>query len=113
MEPKTGMNQWVVTYDFASLYPHCQKQWYIAPENFVGLQNPNNKEYCDNGVKIDKSKHVVCVNGVVFQKRDSPTIQMLKDVYSDRKKNKKIMMKKKDELKLVLDEIKKLESELY
>jgi hypothetical protein len=37
---------------------------------------------------------------------------MLNDVYSDRKKNKKIMMQKKDELKKVLDEIKALESEI-
>jgi hypothetical protein len=37
---------------------------------------------------------------------------MLNDVYNDRKKNKKIMMQKKDELKKVLDEIKALEAEL-
>jgi hypothetical protein len=37
---------------------------------------------------------------------------MLEEVYADRKKNKKIMMKKKDELKKVLDEIKQLEAEL-
>jgi hypothetical protein len=37
---------------------------------------------------------------------------MLKDVYADRKKNKKIMMQKKEELKKVMDEIKKLEEEL-
>ena len=105
------MNQWCVTYDFASLYPTTQRQFYIAPENFIGIQNPNNKEYCDNGVKIN-SNHVVCVNGVVFEKRNSPTIKMLEDVYADRKKNKKIMMSKKDELKKVLDEIKMLEAEL-
>jgi DNA polymerase elongation subunit (family B) len=111
-DPVQGMNQWCVTYDFASLYPHCQKQWYIAPENFVGVQDPKRPDYCDNGTKIDKSEHVLCVNGVVFRKRNSPTIQMLNDVYFDRKKNKKIMMQKKDELKKILDEIKTLESEL-
>jgi len=111
-DPVVGMNQWCVTYDFASLYPTTQIQWYIAPENFVGIQNPNNKGYCDNGLEIDKENHVVCVNGAVFCKRDSPTIKMLKDVYSDRKKNKKIMMSKKEELKSVLDEIKELEKEL-
>ena len=37
---------------------------------------------------------------------------MLEDVYADRKKNKKIMMQKKEELKEVLDEIKRLESEI-
>ena len=111
-DPIQGMNQWCVTYDFASLYPHCQKQWYIAPENFIGVQDPKRPDYCDNGMEIDKDGHVVCVNGVVFRKRNSPTIQMLNDVYNDRKKNKKIMMQKKDELKKVLDEIKALEAEL-
>ena len=111
-DPVTGMNQWCVTYDFASLYPTTQRQFFIAPENFLGIQNPNNKEFCDNGLKIDPKNHVVCVNGVVFEKRNSPTIRMLEDVYADRKKNKKIMMNKKDELKKVLDEIKKLEAEL-
>jgi hypothetical protein len=37
---------------------------------------------------------------------------MLEDVYADRKKSKKIMMNKKDDLKKVQDEIKKLEKEL-
>jgi len=37
---------------------------------------------------------------------------MLEDVYADRKKNKKIMMQKKEELKEVMDEIKKLEAEI-
>ena len=37
---------------------------------------------------------------------------MLSDVYADRKKNKKIMMSKKEELKIVMDEIKRLESEI-
>lgn len=111
-DPIVGMNQWCVTYDFASLYPHCQKQWYIAPENFVGLQSSKDPQVCDNGVRINKDEHVVCVNGVVFRKRNSPTIQMLNDVYFDRKKNKKMMMQKKDELKKIMDEIKALESEL-
>jgi DNA polymerase elongation subunit (family B) len=111
-DPVVGMNRWVVTYDFASLYPTTQRQFFIAPETFVGVQNPNRKGYCDNGREIDLEKHVVCVNGVVFEKRLSPTLRMLEDVYADRKKNKKIMMQKKEELKVVMDRIKKLESEI-
>jgi hypothetical protein len=57
----------VVIYDFSSLYPTVQRQLYIAPENFVGIQDPKNKDYCDNGIKIDKDKHVLCVNGAVFK----------------------------------------------
>lgn len=111
-DPVVGMNKWCVTYDFASLYPTCQIQWFIAPENYVGQIDPKNKEYCDNGVKIIPQEHVVCVNGSVFRKKISPTIQMLKDVYADRKKNKKIMMSKKEELKKVEMQIKELEKEL-
>lgn len=109
-DPVVGLNQWVVCYDFASLYPTTQRQFYIAPETFVGLQDEKDKSKCSNGRIIDLEKHVVCVNGVVFEKRSSPTLRMLEDVYADRKKNKKIMMAKKEELKEVLDEIKKLES---
>lgn len=111
-DPVIGMNQWVSCYDFASLYPTTQRQFFIAPETFVGIQKPNDKEYCSNGAKIDLSKHVVCVNGVVFEKRESPTLKMLEDVYNDRKKAKKVMMDKKDQLKSIMDEIKKLEMEL-
>ena len=111
-DPVQGMNQWCVIYDFSSLYPTVQRQFYIAPENFIGVQDPKNSDYCDNGMKIDADDHVICVNGVVFRKRNSPTIKMLEDVFSDRKKNKKIMLKKKEELKEVLDQIKQLESEL-
>ena len=111
-DPVVGMNQWCVCYDFASLYPTTQRQFFIAPETFVGIEDENNKGFCTNGRKIELEKHVLCVNGVVFEKRKSPTLIMLEDVYADRKKNKNIMMDKKEELKKVLDEIKKLEAEL-
>lgn len=111
-DPVVGLNQWVVCYDFASLYPTTQRQFYIAPETFIGVQNPNNKGFCDNGREIDFEKYVVCVNGVVFEKRKSPTLTMLEDVYADRKKAKKIMMDKKEELNEIDIEIRKLEAEL-
>jgi len=114
-DPVVGMNKWVVIYDFASLYPTTQLQFFIAPETFVGVKTDEEDDYCFNGnqrIKIDLNKHVVCVNGVVFEKRYSPTLKMLDDVYADRKKNKKVMMQKKEEYKAIMDEIKKLESEL-
>lgn len=112
-DPIVGMNQWCAIYDFASLYPTTQRQFYIAPENFIGIKDDKNPEYCDNGLPIDPINHVICANNAVFLKRESPTIKMLKDVYDDRKKNKKIMMNRKEELKAVLDEIKQLEEELF
>ena len=111
-DPVTGMNQWVVCYDFASLYPTTQLEFFIAPENFVGVQHEKDTTMCTNGKKINLQEHVVCVNGVVFRKHTSPTLRMLEDVYADRKKAKGVMMKKKEEYKQVLDEIKQLEAEL-
>jgi DNA polymerase elongation subunit (family B) len=111
-DPIVGMNRWCVTYDFASLYPTTQRQFFIAPENFVGVQDPKKLTHCENGREIELDKHVLCINGVVFEKRMSPTLIMLEDVYADRKKNKNIMMQRKEDLKKVLDEIKKLEAEL-
>jgi DNA polymerase elongation subunit (family B) len=111
-DPVVGLNQWCVTYDFASLYPTTQLQFFIAPETFVGIQDEKDKTKCSNGRHINTDKHVVCVNGAVFEKRLSPTLRMLEDVYADRKKNKKIMMSKKEELNNILDEIKLLEESL-
>lgn len=115
MEPVIGMNRWCVIYDFASLYPTTQLQFFIAPETFVGIQDKIDDTIVRNGsfeTKIDPEKHVVCLNGAVFEKRYSPTLKMLDDVYADRKKNKKIMMSKKEELKKVQMEIEKMELEL-
>ena len=111
-DPVVGMNRWVVVYDFSSLYPTTQRQFFISPENFIGVQDPNNKKFCDNGRPIDFDNYVVCVNGVVFEKRLSPTLRMLEDVYADRKRNKNIMLDKKEELKVVMDQIKELEESL-
>jgi DNA polymerase elongation subunit (family B) len=111
-DPVVGMNRWCVTYDFASLYPTTQRQFFIAPETFIGIQDEKDKSKCTNGRPIDPDKHVLCVNGVVFEKRISPTLNMLEDVYADRKKAKKVMMDKKEDLKKILDEIKHLESEI-
>jgi len=114
-DPIVGMNKWCVIYDFASLYPTTMLQFYIAPETFIGVKTEEEDDYCFNGnqrIKIDLDKHVVCINGVVFEKRLSPTLRMIEDVYLDRKTNKKIMMQKKEEYKAVMDEIKQLESEL-
>lgn len=110
-DPIEGMNLWCTTYDFESLYPKSQLQFYISPENFIGMKDNKSEGKCTNGRNIEDN-HVVLVNGAVFNKRRSPTIRMLEDVSIDRKKNKKIMLSKKEELKEILEEIYRLESEL-
>jgi len=114
-DPVVGMNKWVVVYDFSSLYPTVQRQFFIAPENYVGNRIESDPDYCLNGrerVKIDLEKHVVCVNGCVFDKRVSPTIEMLQDVFKQRKTYKKEMMKYKEEYAAIKEQIKELEMSL-
>lgn len=115
-EPVKGLNMWVACYDFASLYPTTQREFFIAPENYVGKTSINDEEYCvsNDGKKIliDKNIHVVLSNGSVFIKRNSPTIDMLSSLYNERKADKKVMMGKKKELAEVEKQIKKLKQEL-
>lgn len=114
--PAVGMNRWVACYDFASLYPTTQRQFFIAPENYKGKQDIQDPDYCistdGKKVKINKDSDVICVNGSVFRKRKSPTLKMLENVYNDRKKAKKTMMEKKFEVDVLLKELRKLENEI-
>jgi DNA polymerase elongation subunit (family B) len=114
-EPSVGMNKWVACYDFASLYPTTQRQFFISPENYKGKRDTQNPEVCitSDGKKLDiKQDDVVCVNGSVFKKNKSPTLKMLENVYADRKRNKKIMNQKKLEMDEIEKQIKNLEQEL-
>jgi len=115
-EPNKGLNQWVACYDFASLYPTTQRQFFIAPENYKGKQDTKNKDYCispdGQKISIDFNNDVVCVNGAVFKKKKSPTLQMLEDVYAERKKYKKVMLSKAKERDKLNKELEKLEKEI-
>jgi DNA polymerase elongation subunit (family B) len=111
-EPITGMSRFVVCFDFSSLYPTAERQFFIAPENYVGKQSDDDVSVCTNGKIINSDEHVVCVNKEVFRKRRSPTIVMLEDVFAERKKAKKIMFQKMAEYAAVMEEIKELEKEL-
>jgi len=41
-QPIKGLHEWIVCFDFASLYPNTMMQWGISPEVFIGknLSNP-------------------------------------------------------------------------
>ena len=112
--PNRGMNEYVACFDFASLYPTTQRQFFIAPENFKGMVKKDNPLFADfNGVlnKIEDDD-IICVNGAVFSREYSVTVKFLEDTYSDRKKHKGIM---KDEYKIIAkekEELEELEREL-
>jgi DNA polymerase elongation subunit (family B) len=112
--PQKGLQEWVATFDFASLYPTTQIQNNIAPETFRGFQIKDNPEYCDFYGTIQKidADDIICVNGAVFSKDESVTVGFLKSVYKQRKYNKNLMNVENDKEKNLRNELELLEKEL-
>ena len=81
VEPKTGLYEWVASFDFASLYPFIMRQWNISPESYVRNINP--------GETIDTEKEILCSSGAVFEKNtDSAFRTILTNYYNKRKRAK-------------------------
>lgn len=91
--PYRGMNEWVVTYDFSSLYPMIMRQFKIAPENFKGVLMPGNDGLAIYNGKIKKVEptDVVCTTGSVFTNGQSVTVDFLTNVFNERKRYKNLM----------------------
>jgi DNA polymerase elongation subunit (family B) len=81
VEPKTGLYEWVASFDFASLYPFIMRQWNISPESYVRNINP--------GETIDTEREILCSSGAVFEKNtDSAFRTILTNYYNKRKRAK-------------------------
>jgi DNA polymerase elongation subunit (family B) len=82
-EPEVGFYQGVSAFDFASLYPSIMRQFNISPDSYKEIipksQIPERRKNEDE---------IVCVNGVVYDKKDSILKQILSDLYTQRKEYK-------------------------
>ena len=94
-EPIPGLYGWVVSLDFASLYPSIMRQFMISIENFITKDKLFNTN--DNQIK--------CITGAVFDASFEPLIPtVLTDFYNQRKTAKHISQqadKEADELKKI------------
>ena len=109
-EPVRGMATWTCCFDFASLYPTTMRQFNISADSYKGQQVKGKNYSIFNGhqLMIDPND-IVTLNGAVFKKEDGVVTQVMGEVYSDRKKWKKVMFQKHEELEKLKDELKKLE----
>lgn len=90
-EPKTGLYEWVTSFDFASLYPTVMRQWNISPESYVKNIMP--------GEEVDLEKHIKTASGALFKRdKDSVFKSILVDYYSKRKAAKKIAQELESEI---------------
>lgn len=90
-EPKTGLYQWVTSFDFASLYPTVMRQWNISPESYVKNVGP--------GEEVDLEKHIKTASGALFVREGQSVFKsILEDYYAKRKDAKAISQEIESEI---------------
>jgi len=80
-EPKTGLYQWVTSFDFASLYPTVMRQWNISPESYVKNISP--------GEEVDLEKYVKTASGAIFKRGEDSVFKSILEEYYAKRKNAK------------------------
>ena len=110
-EVQVGKHNWVASFDLNSLYPHLMMQYNISPETLIEPQNYTDemREVLSQGVdvnkllakKVDLSKLegvTITPNGQFFRTDFQGFLpKMMEEMYTDRKKYKKLMLQAKQE----------------
>ncbi len=122
-EPQVGAHDWVASFDLNSLYPHLMMQYNISPETLIEpddyddemrdvLGQVINVDRLLNGsIDTNKLKDVTLTPNGQFFRTDIQGFlpKMLEEMYEDRKKFKKLMLKSKQDYENETDESKKRE----
>lgn len=88
-EPTPNLYPWLVSFDYASLYPSIMRQFKISIENFI--VKDKNAQINDNQIK--------CISGAIFDKSKEPFLpEILTDYYTQRKDAKKTSQNAEKEL---------------
>ena len=123
--PKTGLHDWVASFDLNSLYPHLMMQYNISPETLIEPEDYTQemRNVLSQGVSVDKllTKSVdtsglenvtLTPNGQFFRTDIQGFLpKMMEEMYQDRSKFKKMMLAAKQEYENQTDESKKYEIE--
>jgi DNA polymerase elongation subunit (family B) len=123
--PKTGLHDWVASFDLNSLYPHLMMQYNISPETLIEPEDYTQemRNVLFQGVSVDKllTKSVdtsrlenvtITPNGQFFRTDIQGFLpKMMEEMYQDRSKFKKMMLAAKQEYENQTDESKKYEIE--
>ena len=122
-EPQVGMHNYVASFDLNSLYPHLMMQYNISPETLIEHEDYtddmreilgqviNVDRMIDRKIDTSKLKDVtITPNGQFFRTDIQGFLpKMLEEMYEDRKKFKKLMLKSKQDYENETDESKKYE----
>ena len=122
-EVQVGSHDWVASFDLNSLYPHLIMQYNLSPETLIEPKDYNDemRKVLRDGVNVDKllamrvdtskiKDVILTANGQYFRKDVRGFLpQMMEDMYNDRKKFKKLMLKAEQDYENEKDEVKKKE----
>jgi len=110
-DPLVGLHEWVCSFDVASMYPHIIRQWNLSPETLIGerVKDLTVDELLSQSkdTSILKDKDVcMAANGVLTDRhREGFLPNMLKTLYDERNRHKKLMKTAAKELEHVKEEI--------
>ena len=122
-EVQVGKHDWVASFDLNSLYPHLMAQYNISPETLIEVDDYTKemRDVISKGVSVDKmidqnvdtsklTGVTITPNGQFFRTDKQGFLpKMLEEMYVDRSKFKKLMLKAKQEYENEKDESKKNE----
>lgn len=122
-DPQVGLHKWVASFDLNSLYPHLLMQYNLSPETLIEPSDytPEMRKIILGGIGVnsllEKRVNTDSLNGVTltpngqFFRTDKQGFlpKMMEELYEDRKKFKKMMLKYKQEFENETDPEKKLE----
>ena len=122
-DPQVGQHKWVASFDLNSLYPHLMMQYNISPETLVQtedytdemrniiMQGVSVEKMLDKGVDLSKLQGATITPNGQFFRTDKKGFfpQMLEDMYIDRSKFKKLMLKAKQDYENETDPTKRKE----
>ena len=124
-EPQVGNHDWVASFDLNSLYPHLIQMYNISPETLIPVSEHTEemRKVIHDGVTVDKllemkvdtskiSDVILTPNAQYFRKDIQGFLpKMMEEMYEDRKKFKKLMLKAEQEYENETDVAKKKELE--
>ena len=100
-DPQTGLNDWIVSFDLNSLYPHIMMQYNMSPETLVDKTVPNvtvDKLLKKERFDFDK-QYCMTARGNLFRTDKKGMIPTLVEgLYAERKGYKKEMLAAEQEL---------------
>lgn len=92
-DPLVGMHKWVVSFDVASMYPHIIREWNLSPETLIKQVALGSVDDFLNK-RVDTSGYgsmAIAANGVLTRTDEEGFLpNMLKTLYEERSKFKKL-----------------------